>query len=299
MKSFGIHKIYVNKNFSFTLPNRLFDFYKSDSLVLMRSQYTSCLNIYSYQYFEELIEKVKGYEEPLGRMMLRELVAWAYDVNKGDRIKSEGLFSYAQLRSGDYAILIDSYNRIELMSRRIYRQEVSSRLPIILTNEQKTAAYNYEENIVKYIQEKRQRKGNKQSVLTGAFISHSSHDTKFAQKVATDLEIIGADPFIDLWEIKPGDSIIEKVQNGIDACDIFIIILSENSVNSIWCRNELNMALTNQFNKKDTKIIPIKYRECTIPGFLRDKLYIDMTDSRKYKAGISSLLETLRISELK
>ena len=76
------------------------------------------------------------------------------------------------------------------------------------------------------------------------FISHSSNDKDFASRLAYDLEQNGIPVWFDLWEVKVGDSIVEKIELGLQECDYLIIILSKTSTTSRWVQEELSAANT-------------------------------------------------------
>ncbi|WP_232414365.1 toll/interleukin-1 receptor domain-containing protein [Leptospira kirschneri] len=69
------------------------------------------------------------------------------------------------------------------------------------------------------------------------FISHASEDKdRFVINFSTKLRSKGIDAWLDKWEMRPGDRIFEE---GIKNADAFIIVLSKNSVNKPWVREEL------------------------------------------------------------
>jgi hypothetical protein len=52
-----------------------------------------------------------------------------------------------------------------------------------------------------------------------AFISHGWHDRWIAKQMASLIAATGAEPFIDFYDIKRGDRILEKVEQGIRDAD--------------------------------------------------------------------------------
>ncbi len=90
------------------------------------------------------------------------------------------------------------------------------------------------------------------------FISHASEDKeRFVMKFATKLREKRVDAWFDKWEIKVGDSLIDKIfEEGISNYQVFIIILSKKSINKKWVKEELNSAQIQRI-EKNTKIIPI------------------------------------------
>ncbi|MFC1573246.1 toll/interleukin-1 receptor domain-containing protein [Candidatus Eisenbacteria bacterium] len=130
--------------------------------------------------------------------------------------------------------------------------------------------------------------------IPSAFVCHSSNDKEDARRLAVNLATRGIRPWIDEAEIKIGDSLIEKLQEGIDASTCLLPLLSESSVNSRWCREELRMALAQQITGAGKRVLPIKLGDCDIPGFLRDKAYLDLSEYAGYDDKIDRLASEIR-----
>ena len=75
------------------------------------------------------------------------------------------------------------------------------------------------------------------------FITHSWHDNKFARRLADDLRACGFGGFLDIYSVKAGDDIPREINRGLEACDIYIPILSFESLKSKWCEHEIDAAL--------------------------------------------------------
>ena len=91
--------------------------------------------------------------------------------------------------------------------------------------------------------------------MINVFISHNYKDKPMARKIAKDLNKYGIKTWIDESEIKLGDSLIEKIRDGLDHMDFLIALISGNSVESEWVKKELDIVRY----EKLTNIIP-----CTI-----------------------------------
>jgi hypothetical protein len=63
-----------------------------------------------------------------------------------------------------------------------------------------------------------------------AFVSHSSADRVTVEELARALARSGVDPWHSGWEIGSGDSIVDKTIKGLESCDTFVIVVSQNSV---------------------------------------------------------------------
>jgi len=109
-----------------------------------------------------------------------------------------------------------------------------------------------------------------------AFISYNHKDEDVAKQIAEGLARKGVEPWLDVWEIGAGDSIFDKVfEEGLKTCQVFVILLSPESVESMWVKHELAVALLRRL-QQTMKVIPVKIRECTIPLALQTLRWLDL-----------------------
>lgn len=125
-----------------------------------------------------------------------------------------------------------------------------------------------------------------------AFISYAHGDASFVARLAEDLIASGVGVWLDRWEIKVGDSMSDRIQEGIQDSDYLVIVLSPNSVNSSWVREELNAARIRQLESRRVMVLPVLYQDCEIPPLLRDKRYADCRGEH-YEGGLQQLLDVL------
>lgn len=107
------------------------------------------------------------------------------------------------------------------------------------------------------------------------FISYSEKDKAFADKLAMNLVKKKHHVWMDRWELNVGDSLIDKIQSALTDSSAILILLSKNSVDSAWCKKEINSGLVRELAERQTLLIPCLIEDCEIPLFLRDKLYAD------------------------
>jgi hypothetical protein len=129
-----------------------------------------------------------------------------------------------------------------------------------------------------------------------AFLSHSSKDKAFVRKLAADLVANGVKVWIDEQRILVGDSIPEKVAQGLAESDFFLIVVSENSVGSSWVKKELSNALIHEIERRNVTVLPIKIDDATMPESIRDKRYADFQGS--YDEGLKGLIESIKAREV-
>jgi hypothetical protein len=127
------------------------------------------------------------------------------------------------------------------------------------------------------------------------FISHNSSDKTFARRLSADLAEHGVKVWIDEAELQLGDSLIQKIQAGIQEMDYLGVVLSPSSVASPWVQRELEIALTDEIQGQRVKVLPLLYELCEMPSFLQGKLYADFTSTSKYTDSLKLVLRRLNI----
>ena len=123
------------------------------------------------------------------------------------------------------------------------------------------------------------------------FLSHSSKDVEFTKTLKKDLEKHGVKVWLSEIEIKVGDSIPLSINDALDKCNYFAIVLSEDSVNSDWVKKELSSAFIGELEKRSISILPILWKPCKIPPLIIDKRYASFT--KNYEVGLDELLTRL------
>ena len=70
------------------------------------------------------------------------------------------------------------------------------------------------------------------------FVSHASEDKdRFVVDFARRLRKDGVDAWLDQWEMKPGDSLVDKIfEEGLKEARAVIVVLSKVSVQKPWVR---------------------------------------------------------------
>ena len=127
-----------------------------------------------------------------------------------------------------------------------------------------------------------------------AFISHSHKDKdRFVRKFAERLRADGVDAWFDEWEINPGDSLTEKVfSEGLPACNVMIVVLSRDSVESRWVREELNAGLVRRI-EENAKLVPVRLDQCDVPTCLQHLKYQDIEDFADYDEPYQRVLDAI------
>jgi hypothetical protein len=124
-----------------------------------------------------------------------------------------------------------------------------------------------------------------------AFISHSSKDKKFVRQLASDLVAANIRVWIDEQQIQVGDSIPDKVAQGLAESDFYLIVVSQSSVESQWVRKELNGALVREIERRDVNVLPIKLDDAPMPESIADKRYANFSEN--YASGLKDLIQAI------
>jgi hypothetical protein len=83
------------------------------------------------------------------------------------------------------------------------------------------------------------------------FISYSHKDNKYVHRLGKDLEKAGFDVWVD-DRIDYGSEWPNEIQQRVDNCDAFILLMSSNSFASKWVQNELHRAV-----RKEKPMFPL------------------------------------------
>lgn len=120
------------------------------------------------------------------------------------------------------------------------------------------------------------------------FLSHSSKDKELVRRIGNDLESYGFDIWLDEKEILIGDSIVDKVDRGLNKSNFVLALLSKASLESGWVKQEIQSALHFHHTDKSIFVIPVLVEECEIPHYLAPLKYADLT--KNYDKGIREIV---------
>jgi hypothetical protein len=89
------------------------------------------------------------------------------------------------------------------------------------------------------------------------FLCHASEDKALGRRLATDLLAQGVKVFFDEWEIGPGDSIRQKIDQGLCQCTHFVALLTPTSLLKPWVNAEMDAAFVQKVIG-NAKFIPLR-----------------------------------------
>lgn len=101
------------------------------------------------------------------------------------------------------------------------------------------------------------------------FISHSSKDKPAVESLALALRERGIDPWLDKWEISPGDDIVASINAGLEEAPAGIIVFSRHSRESRWVEAEVSYLTYARIQERKVLIPVVVGEDAWVPPLLR------------------------------
>lgn len=118
---------------------------------------------------------------------------------------------------------------------------------------------------------------NANNLMTQVFLSYADEDRATMEKIRNSLRQESITVWTNKTDIQTGEAFEEAINRGIEQADNLVFLLSPESVNSTYCQQELDLALS-----LSKRIIPVLVRETDstqVPSALRSLQYINLTDN--------------------
>lgn len=94
------------------------------------------------------------------------------------------------------------------------------------------------------------------------FLSHANLNRQFATAIAKLLQQHGVPVWYSRINIVGAQQWHDEIGEALQRCDWFIVILSPESVESMWVKRELVFALSER--RFENRIVPLLYQSCDI-----------------------------------
>jgi hypothetical protein len=128
--------------------------------------------------------------------------------------------------------------------------------------------------------------------LAAVFISYRSTDHAEAERLAVDLRLYGHDVWLDTWELQIGDSVVQRMNDGLADAAYLVLCYSPNSSASPWQEREWMSALHRQVSGKGVKLLPVRLTGGDAPAILADIKHVDLTVD--WDEGVRALLAAMK-----
>lgn len=127
--------------------------------------------------------------------------------------------------------------------------------------------------------------------MVNVFISHRGCDAADAEKLADELRQAGHNVWLDLWQIRLGDSITGRMNEGLEGATDVVVCYSSAGVSTPWMSREWLSALARQLQGCSIRLIPVVLTGGSPPAILADIKYVDL--AADWDSGIAELLGVL------
>ncbi|MEY9857790.1 hypothetical protein ABH935_003403 [Catenulispora sp. GAS73] len=128
--------------------------------------------------------------------------------------------------------------------------------------------------------------------MANVFISHRSSDAAEAERLATELKDRGHEVWLDIWTVRVGDSIVERMNEGLTGMAYLVLCYSDAGVTSPWISSEWMSTLARQLYGEPVKILPVRLTGDVAPAILRDLKHADLVSD--WAKGIEDLCAAIR-----
>lgn len=128
--------------------------------------------------------------------------------------------------------------------------------------------------------------------MASVFISHRGVDQDAAERLATELRNRGHVVWLDTWQINVGDSIVERVNEGLSDSSYLVLCYSGAGSTSSWMSREWMSTLARQLNGAQVRLLPVRLTGDAPPAILADLKYADLVAD--WSSGVDALCDVVR-----
>ena len=127
--------------------------------------------------------------------------------------------------------------------------------------------------------------------MANVFISHRGADSDQAERLAERVRAAGHDVWLDVWNLEIGDSIVDKINQGLQGATYLILCLSKYGL-SEWMDREWMSTLNRQLTGPKLRILPVKLTGVGRPAILADIKSADLVTD--WDNGVRLLLRSIK-----
>jgi hypothetical protein len=127
--------------------------------------------------------------------------------------------------------------------------------------------------------------------MANVFVSHRGADACEAEELASELRRCGHKVWLDTWNIHIGDSIVERINEGLSGSSYFVLCYSGSGTLAPWVSREWMSALARQLNGQGIRVLPVLLTGGEPPAILADIKYADLV--RDWGRGVDALCASI------
>lgn len=130
------------------------------------------------------------------------------------------------------------------------------------------------------------------------FLSHHAADKPAVETLAHKLVQAGMRPWLDKWNLIPGEPWQEAIEETLDTCQVVAVFLGPNGIGP-WENEEMRSALEERARDKSRRVIPVLLsgaqmpEQGSLPRFLRRLTWVDFrngpNDAEAFRCLVSGI----------
>src|SRR5271166_4889713 len=124
------------------------------------------------------------------------------------------------------------------------------------------------------------------------FLSHSTRDKDFVEKLAAAMTAGGFEPWLCEVDIEKGANFVSKINEGLGRSDVALLVWSPDAAKSAWTEQEWTSLLAQQVEEHKIRLAIVMLREHPLPPLLRTSNWIEARSNPE--AGIRDAVEWLK-----
>ncbi len=128
--------------------------------------------------------------------------------------------------------------------------------------------------------------------LFDVFLSHNAKDKSRVRRLAERLKQAGLRVWLDEWNVRSGDIIALKVDEGLEQSRVLVLCMSSNALASRWVDLERSTVIHRDPANGGRCFIPLLLDDCDLPDSLRRYKYVDYRNESA--AAFSELVSTIK-----
>ncbi len=123
------------------------------------------------------------------------------------------------------------------------------------------------------------------------FINYNQHDRKSVEIIKDFLTNAGHEVTVSQIRSRAKENVFEKVADGIRHYDFVMLVISGAALRTEGFMQEISSLILSRMNERSRKILPVLVEKTSVPNYISDYLYVDVSDSKK--EGLHHLLREI------
>src|SRR5437870_2934775 len=107
------------------------------------------------------------------------------------------------------------------------------------------------------------------------FLSYSSRDRSIVGAIAERLRADGLRVWFDAWELRAGDHVQARIEDGLERARVLVMCMSANAFGSDWTQLEAGTFRFRDPLNKDRRFVPVRLDGAPVKPALAPFLYVD------------------------